>query len=330
MKHHYVPVFYQKHFVGTDELLWVYDRQTRTYKPLHPLSICFQHDLYAMKIEGELNQIVEKEFLARADGASSSAFRKLPTLLHSADPEVLHAIAYFASLQYLRVPCNKPMISMIYEAGADDFLEVAFGTIEHATASLERYSRDTGKPLNTTPEAMVEAVQSKSFKARATEMPFVTNIVRQADEFAEVFWALDFQLLISPPQTGFIVSDNPVTLVPPPGNRNAGIHSPRAFTFIPLTRSFCMSFGPRGSGVGPREIDRETVRYINQNTAINSDRFVMGPSQIQLESVIRRSDAGQLSHEPRWTTTKVVDEKGGITRGLHAQQRRLHHIYLGR
>ena len=49
MKHHYVPVFYQKHFAASDGLLWVYDRKLKTCKQLYPLSICFQHDLYAFK-----------------------------------------------------------------------------------------------------------------------------------------------------------------------------------------------------------------------------------------------------------------------------------------
>ncbi|HYL12233.1 MAG TPA: transposase [Terriglobales bacterium] len=101
-----------------------------------------------------------------------------------------------------------------------------------------------------------------------------------------------------------------------------------SYVYTPLTRSLCLCLGQAGSGAGPRKIDRETVRLINENTAINSDRFVMAPSKIQLESVIRRSGSIDVDRQPRWTTTKTVDEKGGILRELRAQPRRVRYINL--
>src|ERR1700730_1741545 len=158
MKHHYVPVFYQKHFTASDGLLWVYDRLLKTYKPLHPLSICSQHDLYAFKIPGDVvNQIVETEFLRNVDGSASSVLKTLPSVLAAPDAELLGGVLYFAALQYVRVPANKEMLSMIYEAGASDFMDVAFRNVERATAVLNDYAAKTGEKLNVTPESMVEA-----------------------------------------------------------------------------------------------------------------------------------------------------------------------------
>jgi hypothetical protein len=68
MKDHYVPIFYQNHFGDAEGLLWVYDRKLKTYKRLHPVSICFQHDLYAFPIpDGAINQMVKTDFLAQVD-----------------------------------------------------------------------------------------------------------------------------------------------------------------------------------------------------------------------------------------------------------------------
>lgn len=86
-------VFYQKHFAAADGLLWVYDRLLKTCKPLHPLSICFQHDLYAMEMpSGVLNQVIETEFLRNVDGAASAALRKLPSVLAAPSQELLGEI----------------------------------------------------------------------------------------------------------------------------------------------------------------------------------------------------------------------------------------------
>jgi hypothetical protein len=145
MKHHYVPVFYQKHFTASDGLLWVYDRLLKTCKQLHPLSICFQHDLYALKMPSGVDQVVETGFLRNVDGATSSALKKLPSVLDAPGADLLGEIMYFAALQYLRVPANKRMISMIYETGTTDLMEVAFANVERATAVMKDYATKVGK-----------------------------------------------------------------------------------------------------------------------------------------------------------------------------------------
>ncbi|SRR6266481_3079214 len=328
MKHHYVPVFYQKHFTASDGLLWVYDRKLKTCKQLHPLSICNQHDLYALKLPGGVNQVVETQFLREVDSATSAALRKLPSVLDAPGGDLLGDIMYFAALQYLRVPANKQMISMIYETGATDLMEVAFANVERATAVMKDYATKTGKELKVAPERMVKAVQSGSVKFVATEIPFIKTMVEQTEFYAKVFSELDVGILISPSEVGFVLSDNPVTVVTHPRLSTAGVKSPGTFVFVPLTRNLCLRLGQPGSGTGLKNIDRETVRFINENTAINSDRFVMGPSKIQLESVIRRSGCSDVNSKPRWITMKTTDEKDGILRQSVAQPRQFHYLEL--
>jgi hypothetical protein len=329
MKHHYVPVFYQKHFAASDGLLWVYDRLLKTCNPRHPLSTCCQHDLYAFKTEGcASNQIIETEFLRDIDGSASSALKRLTSDLANPSPELLGEIVYFAALQHVRVPANKQMISMFYEAGANDFMEVAFANVERATAMIRKYEAETGEKSEVAPESMVEATTSGSIKAVVNEAPFIQSIVKHTEFIANGFTEMDVKILISPPQTGFILSDNPVTMVPPPGLRVAGFRSPGSFTFLPLTRSLCLRIGQPGSGRGPKIIDRETVRFINENTATNSYRFVMGPHKIQIESVVRRSGSTEMDGRPRWITTKRVDGNGDTSRALIAQPRQLRYLEL--
>jgi Protein of unknown function (DUF4238) len=324
MKHHYVPVFYQKLFAASDGLLWVYDRKLRTYKQLHPLAVCSQNNLYAFEGASEPNQIVETQFLSVVDGLASAAFKKLPTVLAAPAQVLLVEIVYFAALQYLRVPANKRFISELAEMSGNDMMEAAFGNLERAAASLKEYAARTGEELGVTAESMVEAVTSGEVIAVATERPFLQNVLERSQKVAEVFRGLDIKILVSPPQVGFILSDNPVTLVSRPGVR-AGFRTPGSFIFMPLTRHLCLRLGQPGSGYGPRDIDRETVRYINENTASNSDRFVMGPLKIQLESVIRRSGSENMNNTERWTIKKALG-KGGILREVITQPRSVHYV----
>jgi hypothetical protein len=139
---------------------------------------------------------------------------------------------------------------------------------------------------------------------------------------------MDLMIFVSPPQVGFILSDNPVTLVPPPKLATVGFLSPGTFTYMPLTRALCLRLGPRGSGNGALKIEREDVRFINQNTAINSERFVMGPELIQLDSVIKRSGSSDVNPEPRWRMLKIPNVEGGFFRGAQFVPRGIKYLHL--
>src|SRR6266478_2895339 len=156
MKHHYVPVFYQKHFAVSDGLLWVYDRKLKTCKQLPPRAICCQHDLYAFKIPGAFNQIVETGFLRNVDGASAKAFKQLMKDIARPTPELLGQILFFAAPQHTRVPANKHFISMLHESGASDLMQVAFASVERATEMVAKYERETGEKLGVTPKSIVK------------------------------------------------------------------------------------------------------------------------------------------------------------------------------
>jgi len=325
MKHHYVPVFYQKLFAASDGLLWVYDRKLKTFKQLHPESICCQHDLYAFEGGIEPNQIVETQFLSAIDGSASAALKKLPTVLAKPAPELLGEILYFAALQFLRVPANRRFASAVSESGGNDLMEAAFGDVERVRASIEEYETQTGEALGATPESMVEAVRSWSIRAVATERPFLQIVLQEVGNVARLFQGLDIRILISPPQVGFILSDNPLTIVLPRHVDVGGFKTAGAFTFLPLTRGLCLSLGQPGTGTGPRNIDHEAVRFINENTAANSDRFVMGKSKMQLESVIRRSGSADVSNTERWTIEKHR-EQDGIFSQLIIRPRRVHYV----
>src|SRR5579864_9305005 len=102
-KHHYVPVFYQKNFSNSKGLLWVYDRQLRTLKQLHPKSVCFEKDLYTVKPkDAPWDRRIETICLSLIDRMGASAIREL--LLGRPSAEVCKALAYFIGVQFNRLP----------------------------------------------------------------------------------------------------------------------------------------------------------------------------------------------------------------------------------
>ncbi len=315
-KHHFVPVFFQKYFLNPNGLLWVYDRETKSYKELHPRSICFQNDLYAFRAnDGARDARVESGFLKDLDGASNSAIKYLA---NGGVPnnDLLHDLSYFAALQFVRVPSNGAFIKAMYEAGANDMAEAMFGNIERAKASIQNYVRETGDQIDVSAESMVKAVQGGHLRARATEAPFLHSVLDGTRYLGEeVFPKLDWHVLISPPEAGFILSDSPMTTLPPVGGQQIGFLIPGSSTYLPLTRRLCLRLGFTGKRFDMRNIDRKTVRCINQNTAANSERFILGPDRPQLESIVKRTPALNSIPTPRFVLEKEY-KKDGILRTL--------------
>ncbi len=321
-KHHYVPVFYQNHFTNENGLLIVYDRKRQTYQELHPRSICHQSDLYATRpLDGRpRDRRMETNILSDFDGKSAAAIQELESL-NPPRPETQACLAVFAALQFLRVPTNDTFMRAIYSSGGNDLMEVIFSSVERAQASLQRYEQKTGKKLNVSAESMVEAVKSGSIEARANEIPFLRSIGEHTGFMAQTLAELKLQILISPPAVGFILTDNPFTIVPAPGDNRVGLANFGTFTYIPVTRSICLRYGMTGRNEF-RGVEREDVRLINQNFAVNSERFIMGPSQIQLESIVRRSESATMDPSPRFAFDKFPDKDGGILRKLTQLPRR--------
>ncbi len=320
-KHHYIPVFYQRHFTNDKGLLFVYDRKRQIYQELHPRSVCHQSDLYTIKpADRPRDRRIETNILSDFDGHSAIAIRELATL-KPPTPETQADLTVFAALQQLRVPTNDVFMRSIYEAGADDLMEMMFSTVDRAEASLRRYERRTGEKRTVSAESMVDAVKSGEVAARATEMPFLTSLGEHAGFIAQTLAKLSLQILISPSATGFILTDNPFTIVPAAGDARVGIVNRGTFTYIPVTRVLCLRYGVarRNAFI---HLEREDVRLINQTLAVNSERFVMGPSQVQLESVIRRSESTALDSAPRFRFDKTLDKDGGILRQLTQLPRR--------
>jgi hypothetical protein len=320
-KHHYVPVFYQRNFTNENGLLWVYDRVRGSYKELHPRCICFEKDLYTVRPEGKPPDVqVETKLLRFIDRIGSTGIRDFLANRPSRDAE--QEVAFFMAFQWTRVPTMSRDIRATYAQLINELCRVAFATVERAQSILEQVERETGEAIHLTPESMVESVREKQFEIVATETTFLTNMTDQAMRLATILQQLDWEMLIASDETGFIVCDCPVAVVPPKGCNDVGFMVPGSAKYFPLSRQLCLRLGEPGKRRRLRGLDKEGVRTVNLNIAANSERFVMGPSKVQLENVVNRSGSQQIEATPRMIIETVESDDDGSLQKLVSQPRR--------
>ena len=313
-RHHYVPVFYQKNFANENGLLWVYDRQRRVCLKLHPKSICYQKDLYAIRPENApKDQRIESMALAAADGLCATALRQLindHAAQNTPDLSTIESIAYLIGLQSARLPSTGRLVSAVYKKGAEEIMRLTSVNVERMQSALDQYSQSSGEKIDVSAESMVKAVHENQLEVVVSEMPFLQHIFKHATFLNKELMNFSWEVLVAPDETGFIFCDDPLVTVPLKGRTAIGLAIPGNVKYFPLTRRLCLRLGDAGPRFRYKNVDRQTVRIINQNVAANSERFIIGPDVQQLKVIVSRSGSLTIDATPRCTleSTDVTDD----------------------
>ena|GEM_PF-2494510 len=311
-KHHYVPVFYQKNFTNANGLFWVYDRQRTASQELAPKVVCSQKDLYAIvPSQAPKDQRLESQALAIADGMCAAALRELITGKMPPNLTTMANVAYFVALQASRLPSTSKHISDVYRKVAEEFMRLSAVSVERMEELINQYSEATGETLNVSAESMVEAIKGNHLEVVVSERPFLEHLFRNADFLSKVFMGMSWDILLAPADTGFILCDDPLVIVPPYGGKDIGVGIPGAVKYFPLSRLCCLRISDTGETIRYRKIDKEKVAAINKNIAANSERFVMGPDRAQLETVVNDSGSQKMDLQPRRKVFLTNQTDGG-------------------
>jgi hypothetical protein len=321
-KHHYVPVFYQRNFADPNGLLWVYDRRLKSYKQLSPTVVCFEKDLYALKpTDGRpRDRRIETKCLSIVDGLAATAIRELVS--GKANQETIQAVAYFIGVQFNRLPSIGRFLGALYVRGAQEMMRLMAVSTERMQGVLDDYARKTGEPLTVSADSMVTAVKENQLQVVSNEVPFLNHLFSQAFAASKALERMEWQVLISPPQTGFMLCDAPLTVVPRIGTTSVGLAVLGAVKYFPLMRGFCLRIGDIGFRVSNRKVSKETVQIINRNIAANSERFIMGPDTPQLQSIVKTSESVEEDSSPRFTIEAEEQDDEGSLQKITFQPRR--------
>ncbi len=327
-KHHYVPVFYQRNFANSEGLLWVYDRRLKTYKELNPRVICFEKDLYAVKPEhGARDRRLESLVLSAVDGVAAAAIREL-RVGEKPEYSTVDAISYFIGVQFNRLPSMAKLVSDMHRKGAEEVMRLLAVDVERMKHAVEDYASKTGESVDVTPESMVEAVRGGHIQVSVSEVPWLRGMFEHAEFLSSVILKFVWQILVAPPESGFVTCDSPVVVVPPTGVTAVGFAIPGTVTYFPLTRRLCLRLSHNGP-VGYKHVDRETVRIVNHNIAASSERFIMGAMKAQLESVISRSQSTDQDAVPRFTLDTPQEDSDGSLQRVTFNPRRYFYLKNG-
>jgi len=308
-RQHYLSQFYLKGFAGEDGLLSIFDRETGTFRKQTPLNTANEREFYTITNgEGVKSDAIEK-VLAGLEGEVCNVIRRLDngegTAWRNEQERVSFAIfiAYF----YTRTPAFRRDQVFFTEQMYRAKMKAEHLTKDDTAHSLRRFAEATGEEVDEeTIQKIHETFRDGTYKVEVPRELSVRLMVDTAHNLAETLLTLDWVFLTAPPNLAFITSDAPFSIAPPPGeddSRAYGILTPGAASTVPLSAKTCLVIQGAGGREYYRHIQKDDARRINENTAINSMRFVIARDMAYLQRLVKRTRLD----EHRWTSRFICD-----------------------
>jgi hypothetical protein len=105
---------------------------------------------------------------------------------------------------------------------------------------------------------------------------------------------MDWVVVHATKRSSFITTDSPIGYVVPEeflrsGEPVIGAGSEKITKLFPLTQTVGLLIGKYGAGLGHLRINRKQVREFNQTVAQEAERFLIGPDEDLVRSIVRKS-----------------------------------------
>ncbi len=292
VKHHYIPVFYLKHWCGSDGRLCEYSRPYNAVKPrrTYPDGTGYARELYTVaSLPPDMAQVVEKTFMKRTDDLASQAMRTL--LQVPADPSLSVDIKSGWSRFILSLLMRNPKFlnNLKIQVRAKQALQ-----IEELRPTYDNWKLPGDPP--TFDEFLALMEPSALDKAGAILLQDVIDHRRLGAHINGMAW---WVLELRDPRNTLLTSDRPVV-------RSNGIGHPDSFILLPMTPTQVFL---AANTEGPfRRLDALLKAglfpaFMNNAIVRQAQKYVYGQTDSQLRFVENRLTKSPDRHDGQLTWT---------------------------
>ncbi len=304
-RHHYLPEFYLAGFTADgrrDSAFTVFDRDTSTFRLQTPVNTAVSGYYYAVQDElsGERSMMVEK-FLGSIEGDVEPVIRKLERQERLTDDD-REQLALFCALLYTRVPQFERSVQEVFNGGFQELARRMATSIDDVRRQHEAWEAQTGDVSEVTPEEDFELLRSGGYRLAQPRQNVIKMMLEFGGRLAESFLNMCWAVGQAPTQMSIIVTDAPLLLIPPrdwqPGMGAVGLETPGTHKMFPLTRKLALFIGDFGHGFEYLRLTKGQVRSNNLALASRCERFVIGPDEALVRSVVRRTNLAGSARAP--------------------------------
>jgi len=279
-KHHYLPVFYLKEFIGErppsgqEPYLWIYSFDKEKWKNKAPKKVASEPDLYAVDDEYENKRYDVERALSKLEGKMAPIYKmKIKSELVRYDRSI---IAEFVSLMIIRTLKYKKMVSDFVVEIANKIIHCWQSQPTYYRAFIELYKTETGKDM---PEKLPPDLLA-NLDIQASPDFFVEMMIKLLPNIKNDIIQMNWTFLYAKDQDYFITSDSPVTFFNPDVRLNFGGYDLKNSEFyFPLSKEICMILSHNFKLRQTLDVPISVVETINKRTVYSSHKFVIAPKK---------------------------------------------------
>jgi len=303
-RNHYLPRAYLRGFCDSEGLLWSFDRRSKDYRRLPPDAVAVEKEFYIIKDSSGRKSIAVEDWLAECENSAIPVVRTIEKERSYMSEADRHVLARFVALLRLR--------TTVFNAEMGEVIEhysraVADSLFKDEKAAREIIARLPGNGA----ELPDERIESWLAMWRAGQCTLKVNreyvihlMIQRADSFAEELFAMNWAILRSHPETAFITSDLPWSIlsVDPEASTDFGFNDiflPHVRTVVPLTKKIAVMLEVQSHSVARvrfGRVLRDFSRTVNRTLADNSHRLAFSHSEALLRRLVK---ATGIDHNDR-------------------------------
>lgn len=290
-RHHFLPEFYLNGFTR-DGLLSVFDREKSEYRRQPPKNTAVIGHFYAfLNVDGQMDYGLET-FFSQIEGKAKVVIEKLEDDERILPEERLD-LAMFIALLFNRVPKFERESEQIADTTGKALMKKMFPTIESVEEHLRREAEGDGD-RSVSAQAFFDFIHKEQYTIVGNRNISIQAILEHTPEMATILAFMDWAIAHANDRSSFITTDSPFGFIVPEEIRRSrepaiGLGSPNVTKIVPLSGRIALLLGGVGVGLGHFDFDRTQVRELNVAVASECDRYVMGPDEALVRSIVRRS-----------------------------------------
>jgi hypothetical protein len=267
-KHHFIPEFYQRGFIGDGSgLIWVY-RKNREPRQFSVRKLGMELDLYGFtKLDGSVDSNTVEAALSKLESEAALVIRHIEKGF-TPDDDQRWTLSRFVSVMWRRTVKHKTESKAAVSAILQNFVD------QNDDEFIDAKVKGRSMSLSDETEFRLQLAQElRTIRQKYLgEMPnylFTNNIIREST-FEYAMMSMDWGFFKSTVDTEFLTCDDPVVF-----NKPTGLQDPSAVIMFPLSRRLLVqAMWPsryRCRGIRPTD---SIVRYFNRCIVQNAQSQV--------------------------------------------------------
>ena len=283
-RHHYIPVFYLNGFTGSDECLYVYNKDNKPVFKSSPEGIAYEIDYFSFSTsEGVKDSETIENNISELEGQFAPVINKISRHDElSVDDRILFSI--FVASMMIRVP---NMRNNIMKSTGEMLKHVSVFMASHKERferMMEGYEKNVGEQIDMNVEELRQFMRNPNNYNVIFSKEYATAIALSLlEKLANTFFQMKWQFLEATDDYKYMTGDSPLQYIDPRHDlhsfRGVGIaSSPNIEVSLPLSKNIC-AFGTWKHREGYGQAKNQHVKHLNKRTVAASVKFVFADKE---------------------------------------------------